>query len=103
MRTSYARKLPPNWTGIAQFFDALGDATRQRILLLFEPGEEIGIKAIAGLFECSRTSIVYHLNVLEEAGLLERRREGRDVLYRLNKKHLTDVMIRVLAYVQKEA
>ena len=103
MRTAYSRKLPNDWSGIAQFFDALGDATRQRILLLFEPGEEVGIKAIAGLFDCSRTSIVYHLNVLEEAGLLERRRAGRDVLYRLNKKHLTDVMIRVLAYVQKEA
>ncbi len=103
MRTSYARKLPANWTGIAQFFDGLGDTTRQRILLLFEPEEEIGIKAIAALFDCSRTSIVYHLNVLEEAGLLERRRTGRDVLYRLNKKHLTDVLIRVLAYVQKES
>lgn len=103
MRTSYARKLPSDWNGIAHVFDALGDSTRQRILLLFEPEEEIGIKAIAGLFECSRTSIVYHLNVLEEAGLLERRREGRDTLYRLNKKKMMDVLIRVLAYLQKEA
>lgn len=103
MRTSYAKKLPPDWKGIAQVFDALGDATRQRILLLFEPGEEVGIKAIAGLFNCSRTSIVYHLTVLEEAGLLQRRRAGRDVLYRLNKERMTDVLIRVLAYVQKEA
>lgn len=81
----------------------MGDTTRQRILLLFEPGEEISIKVIAALFDCSRTSIVYHLSVLEEAGLLQRRRSGRDVFYRLNKERMTDVLIRVLAYVQKEA
>lgn len=103
MRTSYAKKLPNDWKGIAQFFAALGDATRQRILLLFEPGEEIGIKAIAALFDCSRTSIVYHLTVLQEAGLLQRRRAGRDVLFRLNKERMTDVLIRVHDYVQKEA
>ena len=48
----------------------MGDTTRQRILLLFEPGEELSIKDIAAMFDYGRSTIVHHLAVLEKAGVL---------------------------------
>ena len=47
MRTTYLTTLPEHWQPVAAVFAAMGDATRQRILLLFEPGEELSIKEIA--------------------------------------------------------
>ncbi|MDR1733060.1 MAG: metalloregulator ArsR/SmtB family transcription factor [Synergistaceae bacterium] len=96
------RELPAQWHNTAEILHALGDATRQRILLLFEPGEELTIKTIADLFPCSRTSVTHHLAVLEKAGLLGRRRAGRDVYLRLEKSVLIDTLSSVLQYAQTE-
>lgn len=38
MNTHYLNGLPQEWTSIAEVFSALGDGTRQTILLLCEPG-----------------------------------------------------------------
>lgn len=100
MRTKYARKLSKDWDGIAEAFNALGDSMRQRILLLFEPGEEIGIKQISDFFDCCRTTIVHHLTVLERAQLIARRKEGKEVYFRINKSHLVELLRRVLGYIE---
>ena len=39
MNTHYLNGLPQEWTAIAEVFSALGDGTRQTILLLFEDRE----------------------------------------------------------------
>lgn len=81
MRTTYLNILPDHWQPVAAVFAAMGDTTRQRILLLFEPGEELSIKDIAAIFDFGRSTIVHHLAVLEKAGILSVRREGRQALY----------------------
>lgn len=83
MRTKYINELPDQMKPAAAVFAALGEPTRQKILLLFEPGEELSIKDITGCFKLSRTTVVHHLSCLEEAGLLEMRREGRLTLFRV--------------------
>ena len=45
MKPEYAESLPEGWGEFARFFAALGDPTRQKILLVFEPGEEIYMDA----------------------------------------------------------
>ena len=81
MKTNYVQELPAEWQPAAGVFAALGDPWRQKILLLFEPGEELSIKDIAELFPLSRTAIVHHLAVLERAEVLQSRREGKSALY----------------------
>jgi|GEM_PF-546370 len=83
MRTLYLQKLPADWRPAAGIFAALGDETRQKILLLFEPEEALSIKEIAALFPLGRTTVTHHLGVLERAGILVVRREGRLALYQL--------------------
>jgi DNA-binding transcriptional ArsR family regulator len=100
MRTQYLKELPSHWANTAEVLHALGDATRQRILLLFEPEEELGVKVIAELFPFSRTNMAHHIAVLEKAGLLLRTKRGRDVYLRLNKDVLTRALESVLSYVK---
>jgi len=102
MRTQYLQKLPEHWLNTAEVLHALGDATRQRILLLFEPEEELSIKAIADLFPYSRTNMTHHITVLEGAGILTRSKSGRDVFLRLNKEVLIKALESVLTYVKTE-
>ena len=57
-------------------FGALSDATRRAILEELARGERT-VGELAHPFDISRPAISKHLRVLEEAGLLERRKEGR--------------------------
>lgn len=81
MKTEYIETLPAEWLPAAAVYAALGDAVRQKILLLFDPDEELSIKQIAEVFPLSRTAIVHHLAVLERAGILASRRVGKEALY----------------------
>jgi DNA-binding transcriptional ArsR family regulator len=81
MKMQYLHELPEAMLPAARVFSALGDPARQRILLLFEPEEALSIKDIAALFSLSRTAVVHHLNVLERAGILCRKRSGKAALY----------------------
>ncbi len=102
MRIRYLHELPAAWQPVAEVFAALGDATRQRILLLFEPGEELSIKEIAAQFPLGRTTIVHHLAVLEKAGLLKARREGRLALYRVHHAVALDAIEKLRIYIEDD-
>jgi DNA-binding transcriptional ArsR family regulator len=99
MKTDYLDELPRAWRPAAQVFAALGDPMRQKILLLFEAGEEISIKRIADVFPLSRTAIVHHLHVLEQAGILALRREGKAALYAVRPETVFDAVTRVRNYI----
>jgi DNA-binding transcriptional ArsR family regulator len=102
MNTQFIDTLPDDWLPTAQIFAAMGDATRQKILLLFEPGEELSIKDIADIFPLSRTAIVHHLMVLERAGVLESRREGKSSLYHLREDLVLEAIDRLRTYILEE-
>src|SRR2546430_17716486 len=78
MRRAYARALPAAWKRIARVFVALGDPHRQRILLMFEPGERLNIGQIVAGSTLSRTAVAHHLRVLGESGVLKREKTGRE-------------------------
>ncbi len=99
MKTDYFDSLPPAWLPAAHVFAAMGDATRQKILLLFEPGEELSIKDIVDIFPLSRTAIVHHLLVLERAGVLESRRDGKASLYSLREDIVLEAIDRLRTYI----
>ena len=76
MRQSYARAIPRAWQRTARLFTALGDPHRQRILLMFDPGEQLTVGQIVAASTLSRSAVAHHLKVLREAGVLHAR-EGR--------------------------
>ena len=65
-------------------FKALSDPTRRSLLdeLFREDGQTLG--ALEARLPMTRFGVMKHLRVLEEAGLITTRREGREKLHFLN-------------------
>jgi DNA-binding transcriptional ArsR family regulator len=63
-------------------FSALGDETRWSILEALGEGDA-SASALAGRLPVSRQAIAKHLAVLEEVGLVEPVRAGRELRYRV--------------------
>src|SRR5580698_1149738 len=71
-----------NQKKVSAIFAALSDPTRRRILVRLSKGEEGAVTALAKPFRMSLPAISRHLRVLEDARLIDRRREGRSHLIR---------------------
>ena len=63
-------------------FGALADPTRRAILLRLTQGDA-GVLDVAAPFPISQPAVTKHLRVLEDAGLISRRRVARQRLCRL--------------------
>ena len=70
-----------------EVFDALAQPKRREILRLLA-GRELTAGEIASHFDVSWPSISQNLRVLEQAGLVQTRREGTSRLYRADRKRL---------------
>lgn len=102
MKFEYIEALPEAMQPTAAIFSALGDPARQRILMLFEPGESLSIKEIADLFPLSRTAVVHHLAVLERAGILRQRRSGKSALYSVRPEVVLEAVTALRDYILEE-
>jgi ArsR family transcriptional regulator, arsenate/arsenite/antimonite-responsive transcriptional repressor len=81
MKRAYGRALPAAWRRIASIFVALGDSHRQRIVLMFEPGERLNVSEIVAASTLSRSAVAHHLRVLREAGVLRSEKVGKEVFF----------------------
>lgn len=68
-------------------FKALSDETRLRIVKLLENGE-LCVCHIVAAVDMSQPRISFHLKTLKDAGLVQDRREGKWMHYRLNESDL---------------
>jgi ArsR family transcriptional regulator len=64
------------------FFAALGDATRLKMLKLIADEELCSCEVMAAL-ELTQPTTSHHLGILERAGLLTSKRNGKWVFYRI--------------------
>jgi DNA-binding transcriptional ArsR family regulator len=99
-------EIPPDtiakWEAAAPILEALGSVTRQRILLLFEPGEQINIKNVAERFNLSRTAVVHHISVLQDAGILKGERVGKEVIMYVDWSVITKSLGRIISLIKEE-
>jgi DNA-binding transcriptional ArsR family regulator len=103
MNPDYSRAIPVAWKHMSRVFTALGDEHRQRILLTFEPGERLNVGQIAEVSTLSRSAVSHHLKILREAGVLDSRKEGKEVYFWINKDFLREVLANVLDYLEQNA
>ena len=85
--------LDSGWA-LLDLFQALSDASRLRILSLLRV-HELAVGEVAQLLEQSQPRVSRHIRILEEAGIVERRREGSWVFVRLAR---SDVVQALLAF-----
>ncbi|MBO8163284.1 MAG: winged helix-turn-helix transcriptional regulator [Brevibacillus sp.] len=63
-------------------FQAIADPTRRKLLRLLAD-KELPVTAISHNFPMSRTAVSKHLQILSEAGLVQKRKVGRETRYTL--------------------
>jgi len=80
------------------FWAAIADPSRRRVLDLLVQRGEASASWLAGQVPFPRQAVSKHLAVLEEAGLVRHRKQGREVLYRVHADRL-DQASRALAQV----
>jgi ArsR family transcriptional regulator, cadmium/lead-responsive transcriptional repressor len=71
-----------------ELWSAIGDPSRRRVLDLLVSSGEASASWLAGRVPFSRQAVSKHLVVLERAGLIRRRRQGREVLYQVQTDRL---------------
>ena len=90
MNRNYMRAIPRQWRNISKVYTALGDEHRQRILLTFSPSERLNVGQIVEVSTLSRSAVSHHLKILRGAGVLESRKEGKEVYFWINKAFLIE-------------
>jgi DNA-binding transcriptional ArsR family regulator len=71
-----------------ELWSAIGDPSRRQVLDLLVSNGEVSASWLAGQVPFSRQAVSKHLVVLERAGLISRRKRGREVLYRVQADRL---------------
>ena len=80
---------------------AIADPSRRRVLDLLIQRGEASASSLADQVPFTRQAVSKHLVVLEEAGLIGRRKQGREVLFRVDAGRL-DEATRALTGVARQ-
>jgi len=83
-------------SGLLKSLRLLGDPTRVRLLLLLGQ-EELSVAEIQEVLAKGQSQISTHLSQLKQAGLVEDRRIGKNIFYRLKKRHDFEPLLEMLS------
>lgn len=76
-------------TDTVTFAKALADETRQKIMSLC-CCQWLNVGGIVSALNVTQPTVSHHLGILRSAGLVNVRREGKEVYYTLNQSRLAD-------------
>jgi DNA-binding transcriptional ArsR family regulator len=66
--------------------------TRIGIIDLLDQRKEISVSELCELLKCEQSLISHHLTNMRDKGLLEARREGKNIYYSLKDKTITNII-----------
>lgn len=84
---------------LAEFFRALGDTSRVRILTALMQGD-LNVGALAERTGVSMSAVSHHLRGLRQLRLVRARRDGRHVFYGLDDVHVATLLEQGLDHVR---
>ncbi len=64
---------------------ALADEQRQKLLHVLDKNGEMNVNSLAEQFELTRSAVTHHIKIMFNAKLLLRKKNGKEVFYKLNK------------------
>lgn len=73
---------------LAEMFRLLGDPTRVRILFALLEAGELCVCDIAAVVDTTETKVSQAMRLLRNAGVVRNRRDGRNIIYRLDDAHV---------------
>jgi len=83
---------------LAETFKALSDPTRVRIVSLLGKAE-LCVCDLAAALGMSQSAVSHQLRTLRDLRLVRWRREGRQIFYKLDDEHVSDLFYRGLDHV----
>ena len=93
--------LQPDTVGaLADIFKVLGDPTRVRILDVLSRGEQC-VCHLAGLLGMTESAISHQLRLLRTTRIVRARRDGRQIYYSLDDKHVLTLFRQGLRHVEE--
>lgn len=82
-------RSPLSHAALDRLFHALADTTRRDIVRRLLGGEEASVSHLAARYDMSFAAVQKHVAVLEEAGLVTKRPQGRERIVRGNPQRLS--------------
>ena len=87
---------------VSEMFGLLADPSRARLLHSLSLAEELCVCDLALLVGMGQSAVSHQLRLLRTSRVVERRKEGRIVYYRLADEHIRHVLADGLRHVSEE-
>ena len=84
---------------VAELFRAFSDSSRVRLLSALIEGE-MNVSAIAALLGISESAVSHHLRNLRQMWMVQARRNGKEVFYRVEDEHIIALFQQGVRHVQ---
>ncbi len=84
---------------VAELFRAFSDTSRVRILSALMGGE-MNISALAEVVGISESAVSHHMRGLRQMRMVQSRREGKEVYYRIDDEHVIALFQQGVKHVQ---
>lgn len=85
---------------VAELFRAFSDTSRVRIVYALV-NQELNVSSLAKIVGTSESAISHHLRGLRQMHLVESRRDGKEVYYRLEDEHIIALFLQGINHVQQ--
>lgn len=83
---------------LVNMFRALGDEGRLNVVLALREGE-LSASALAANLKVQPSMLSHRLKALFVAGLLDKRRDGQQIFYKVKDEHVTDIILNAVDHV----
>jgi ArsR family transcriptional regulator, lead/cadmium/zinc/bismuth-responsive transcriptional repressor len=86
---------------VAELFRAFSDTSRVRILYAIVE-REMNVSALAEMVGVSESAVSHHMRGLRQMRLVQARREGKEVFYRIEDPHIIALFQQGVAHIRDE-
>lgn len=86
----------------ASFFKVVGDETRMKILCTVAYGETC-VNDIAAKVGMTKSAVSHQLRLLKNEGLVKARRDGKNIYYSLDDKHVVDILDIAFTHIEHKS
>ncbi|QIL46902.1 winged helix-turn-helix transcriptional regulator [Vagococcus coleopterorum] len=84
---------------VSQFYKALSEPTRLRILTILSESEK-NVSSIVAEIGLEQSAVSHQLKILRDANLVKTRREGKGIFYSLSDDHVVDILGQSFTHVK---
>jgi DNA-binding transcriptional ArsR family regulator len=85
---------------VAELFRSFSDTSRVRLLSALTE-QELNVGTLAGLVGISESAISHHLRGLRQMGIVQARRDGKEVYYRIDDSHIVALFEQGVSHIQQ--